>query len=497
MATPTYEVHIDWGDDGTFAAGDAVTTFVQGEVVIERGRDTARSFSPPMAATAAVTLDNSDRRFSRDYASSPLFPDVRSGHALRIRAVHSSITYPLFQGPVQSMPLDVVGRTVHVESLAGVSALVGVTISTDLYEGIRTGEAIGVILDEIGWPVGARQIDSGSTMLPFWWEDDAGALESMLRLVACEGPGSRIDINADGDFIFEDRYHRLLNSGTSQATFADAGPLYMAQPVEVDDGESLVVNDVSIQVKARTKQPLGQIWVDDETASYLVEPGETKAFHITLDAPAANIQVPDIGEGDFSYLTPVLLAGFAGPANVTISRTSGQSVIVVFTADPTDKLLLWGVRLRGQSAPIVAETNVTAEDATSITTWGPRGLPSGWDAPFLDELHAEAIAAAWIHQYADPVSSVTFAIDSGSSDTHRVQILARDVSDRITVTETVSAMAAVDHFIEKLQHRIHPTGLWHTLQVWAERVVAPVVPANQIFILGHATQGKVGTGKLG
>jgi hypothetical protein len=44
----------------------------------------------------------------------------------------------------------------------------GQTISTSVYQSIRTGEAINVILDTWGWPTALRDLDPGATVIPFW-----------------------------------------------------------------------------------------------------------------------------------------------------------------------------------------------------------------------------------------------------------------------------------------------------------------------------------------
>ena len=106
----------------------------------------------------------------------------------------------------------------------------GLTISTAVYQGIRTGEAIDMILDECGW-TGARDLDVGATVMPFWWEDNSDAFTALETLVRCEGPPAMLTVGSDGGIVFKDRHHRLLDAAsiTSQATWT--GVPGAAEPV--------------------------------------------------------------------------------------------------------------------------------------------------------------------------------------------------------------------------------------------------------------------------
>lgn len=196
-------------------AGDDITCKVFGanDISFREGRDQARSLSAIAPAATDFEFINEDRMYSPNNPDSILYNRPGSGAALQIRALFEGRFYTLYNGFVDDF---VVNQTlpefsyIRISSFDQLGRMGAVNISTALYRSIRTGEAINVVLDEIGWPAEKRIIDYGATVIEWWWEEDTPALEAVTQLVFSEGIPAFIFIDELGNFVFRDRHHRYL-----------------------------------------------------------------------------------------------------------------------------------------------------------------------------------------------------------------------------------------------------------------------------------------------
>ena len=193
---------------------------------VKRGRDDWLSDTQPGSADLIVT--NADSRFSIGHASAA--SHVKLMRAVRIRATHSAVTYPVFFGYVESVtPLPSRSQQVaRVRLVDGFGWLALVQTSANPASAL-TGTVIGDILDEQDetstavWPAGRRSIDAGqSTVDPSY--SDTTTL-SQLQDIAANEAGLLV-MGKDGSVVFEDRHHRFKDNGggaddhlTAQYTF--------------------------------------------------------------------------------------------------------------------------------------------------------------------------------------------------------------------------------------------------------------------------------------
>ena len=128
-----------------------------------------------------------------------------------------------------------------------------------------------------------------------------------------------------------------------------------------------------------------------------------------------------------------LLAGSVTP---TLSRTTGASTTITLTAGgggaSLDRLAL-----RAQPVSTIYSLQATASDSSSITDYGPRSFPG--DAPFSNIADAQAVLDTAIQMHAEPLPVVTGKFSVGQNTTRAASVLARDLSDRVTLT--VSGMS--------------------------------------------------------
>ena len=138
---------------------------------------------------------------------------------------------------------------------------------------------------------------------------------------------------------------------------------------------------------------------------------------------------------------------------------------------------------------------VSVTDTASQTAYGVRGLPSGIDlggggATVEDVV---AVATTYVTRYAQRKPIVTVPV-ANANDKRLTQQLARDLSDRVHITDTETGLNA-DFFVEQISHATTGTGRVLTTTFGCEKADA-TSPAN-VFAFDDATNGKFNTGKFG
>lgn len=468
-----YEVRIDWNGDGTFSAvGDDVTKRVLERTMLSMsyGRDQVRALSPISPGEAELEINNSSRDYSPENTSSPLAGNILPGRDLRVQATVSGVTYSLYRGFLDDYNVlpDVETKTVKLTAVDLLGRFRDASVSIDLQSSIRTGEAIGLILDKMGWPTASRDLDPGATVIRWYWEERTDALAALQKLIASEGPGSTAYVGADGSFVFRDRHHHLTRaaSKTSQATFRGTStspePI-ISTPLVYDQGWRDIINDVTIAVQER--QPSGDltvVWTSDATFS--IADGETLSL------------VAESSDPFYSAVTPEVVTDYAllsGAVSVALSRTSGQSTTLYITASG-GPAVLQGLQLRAYAVRVTRTVQVKASESASQAKYGVRSYPGGDPAPWAGVHDALAIAELILAQRAERLPIVRIRLVS-ANDTRLTHQLVRDLSDRVTIVDTETGLNA-EFYIERIEHTVLENGLFLETVFGCEKV--PTQPTN-------------------
>lgn len=217
-------------DDFSFkVSGEDITSLVlnnRGTIDISGGRDFARALSAVTPAESAFDMINEDRRYSPNNPLSPIHSRPATNTQIQIRAFYEGRFYILYNGVIDEFIINQElpdFSTISVTSFDVMGKLAATNISTGLYPNVRTGEAIGIILDEIGWPSAKRKMEFGATVIDWWWEDETNALDAIKALLSAEGLPSIIYVDDVGDFVFRDRHHRYISSLSTIPTAIFAG----------------------------------------------------------------------------------------------------------------------------------------------------------------------------------------------------------------------------------------------------------------------------------
>lgn len=392
--------------------------------------------------------------------------------------------YVLFNGHTDDSPInpDIDARTVGLSLVDWIADLRGQTITTPLYQGVRTGQAVGYILDAAGWPSGLRDLDAGGTVMPWWWEDGADALTALDKVLRSEGPPALLTVGSDGEIIFRDRHHRLIRTASliSRGTWRGAGPLepVMARPFTYDEAWRNIVNSATVSVEVRNLQPVDVVWSSESLIT--LSAGETRLIAAATSAPFAGA-IPPVAGIDYTLT--------AGTVDVSLLRTSGASATIVVKA-VGGPATLTTLQLRAQLLGTTYSVQVSAMDAGSVSDFGPRSYSN--DLPWCGVEDAQAVLDVLVALRAQPLPVLSARFVVGNNVARAGLLLPRDLSDRVRVVESETVLDA-DFFIESIAHEL--TGEDdHAVTFGLEAVPTP--PVVTLFRF-NTTGAGFGQGQLG
>lgn len=460
---PVYTTAVDWAGNGTFTdPGDDITDDdLSDGITITYGRDQSRQLSPGAAGSMSLRVNNSSRKYSPENAASALYGNLDPARNAQAKVVFAGNTTYLFTGRIDDFDIKVsrADRSVNFSFLDSLALLQGIKLSTPLYQTIRTGEAVSAVLDAAGW-TGPRDIDHGSTVIPYWWVEGTDAFSALQDLVKSEGPPAIAYQAPDGTFVFRDRHHRLLrsNSVSSQGRFAAPRLMDCTAPAVTglhftdDDfvysnGWKDIVNSVSFDVGIRRMDlSLTAVWSSTDTIS--LANGESQVIGATASDPFTNAVTPVVG-------TDFTLSG-AGTLLVSLDRTSGASANITLTAVGGAVQVL-SMQLRAQSVPVVNTVKVELQDGVSISEHGEKTYPDS--VPWAGVNDAYALATLILQHYSERLPTIQLRIPS-QDPVHWQHVVSRTVGDRITVQYDEMGMNT-DFFVESVTHQIS--------RIWTDR----------------------------
>ncbi len=483
MARPTYALAVDWSQNGVWTnTGESVIsrTLTRDRITCSYGRDTARALSPLANGEASFTLNNTSRDYSPMNTSSPITSVLGPGRPVRWQATHLATTYTLFLGQLDDYIVNARRgeRVARMTLVDGLARLRDATVSTELHDAVRTGEAIDLLLDAAGWTAG-RDIDPGATVIRWWWVDGQDAWSALEDLVASEGSPAIAYIGTDGSFVFRDRHHRLTRSAstTSQATFrGDTGAEPKFSDIAYEIGWREIVNSVTFSVPERQPSLAKEVvWSYDGTISIPAAGSET----ITVQA----------SDPFYDAVTPADGTDFGtryGTATASLSRTSGQSLELTISAGVSGAAVN-NLQLRATSVKVARTTQVSYESSSSVTSFGRRS--GSVDAPWAGRWDAGAIARLIVNKRGDRVAAATITLLS-KDDTRLTQQLNRDIGDRVTIVEPELGLSNAFH-IERIEHDANEALL--ETRFGCEQVGTTLDAAATIFVLDTSV---LNTGQL-
>jgi hypothetical protein len=288
-------------------------------------------------------------------------------------------------------------RSVPMTCIDTLGRFKGVSITTSLYRGLRTGDAIGYVLDALGWPTADRDLDPGASFLPYWWLDDTDAFEALMTLADSEGPAALITCDGQGRIAFRDRHHRLIQAAslTAQATWRSSGTEpCISSPTIYNHGWKEIINSATVEVPLRQVDgELSVIW--NAEGQIVIASGTSLTITARSAGPFQGAVTP-VQDADYTLLT--------GAVSISLSRTSGQSTAITIAA--TGDVILQDLQLRGYAITSTSVV-VSSTDQQSIDRYGPKSLPDTRLPTWANIYDAKAILDLIVAQRAERLPTLS------------------------------------------------------------------------------------------
>lgn len=284
---------LDSGVLGVNALADSTAVTVDVSNLVDSVRTTrGRTALSDIFQTGTMSLRIIDQNgdFNPMNPSSPYYNLLTPMRKVTITASYGTTTYPIFAGYITSYdtttPRDV-GEVVYttIQAVDGFRLFQNAQITTvaSATAGQTTGTRIGKILDQIGWPVGMRDVDAGQTTV----QADPGTLRTSLgamQVVTSTEYGS-LYMDAFGNLVFQDRALTSSSVAGTPVVFNDDGTgiSYNNALWKLDD--TLVFNKASITRTGGTAQvAFNQASID----KYFLHSYQEQNLLMETDAEALN-----------------------------------------------------------------------------------------------------------------------------------------------------------------------------------------------------------------
>lgn len=227
-------------------------------IVTQRGKQ--GELSPIEAGTLTLTLDNRDRAFDPDYASSPYYPNVKPMRRIRVQATWLGVTYTIFTGYIERWEPRYIGVLDAVVDVTAIDALkllatadIGTSASPYSDSAAVSNTAIGHLLSQIGWPSSDRYLNGGNTTIPATSYAGVNALQAMQAIAEAEA--GTFFVEYDGFVTMHQRYYRLVAQSSPNMTFGTNPATELPfQDVRLSYNDALIANRVHITRTSGTEQ---------------------------------------------------------------------------------------------------------------------------------------------------------------------------------------------------------------------------------------------------
>jgi len=357
-----------------------------------------------------------------------------------------------------------------------------------------TGTAVGRILTEAGWAANDRTVDAGqTTMTRFWLENEVRTITALRRVEITET--GFIGESKDGRIFFEDRRHRQNSPHiVSQATFTDAsgGALAYSPPLRRLNSRQQLFHNFTVPIQTYTPGALATLWTlsASGTSSPAIQPGETLTFWAeypnpgsATDALAVDAWTTPVENTDYEANTAADGSGTDRSASLgfTVTKFGNSMKLAIINNHATDIIYLTLLQARG--------TPITKDDPARVTVEKSATHPRTFPNPpeYLPDIAEGFDWCNWhanVFSVGQPLLEMT-AIGN-RSQAEMEQVLARDISDRITFVGTNDAGLGIneDFFIESQRYTMDPkTKLIRT--TWAIAAAS----SQQAWTLGTSALG--------
>lgn len=501
----TYQIAVDTGDDGTFS-GDLTADTVA--VTWRIGMD-APFASVAQPGVAQVTVQNADRRYT------PTSPAclLERGFTLRIQSDDGDSVRTHFIGTVTAITPEAGEHGTRRAVITAHDALHALTENRVRFHAqvdVTADTVIAAVLDRV--PLRLRYLAGAfivgvsgrcalgvSTHLPpaaafvprvlqpgvsrfayvgDTWDDGVQAMAAIHEAAAAER--GRFYSDADGRLVLLNRHALLMASAPVAAFVNNMDGVRVTYGVDGVSRVGVTLSPRTIGAANAVLWSLGQAqrivagMTRQFSARFRGDAGERLgALAVRQPRPyadyRANTQADGRGTDLTRWVTLRVLGNDGATAQLEVANSGAQ-----------DAYLLAGAVVRGQPLVMAHPMTVEQRSATSQTWYGARDVML--DLPGLTRIEeADSIARYELARRSVPTLHANKLVLVSS--THRPQMIARRLFERITVTEHQSGHSG-DYWIVGAAHHITHAGARHR----TEWTLEPVNPAG-FAVVGAAVVG--------
>jgi hypothetical protein len=448
--TPSYNIQVDWDNDGDFYdTYDDITSDVKS---ISYSRGKSDELGKAEVGQCSLTLNNADGKYTPGYGgviSALLLPK----RPIQVWALYNGTKYDGYYGFIEEIipHPHLSEQDCIITAVDGIDFLSRHDLSTTLTKNALTGTIHGLILDDAGWSATMRTLDAGQDTVPYWYGADVKARFVQEEIDDSEQGFSYISGN--GYFNFEDRHHRsTATHQTSQATF-DNTMAYITYSLNPKN----VYNIVKVTVTPWELQSEAELWRLQEVPSIAV--GDTQIWWGNTQYPV-DAWVTPASTTDYTANSQADGGGDDMTSDIAITTTKfAKSIKLAIKNNGIVPAYITLLKARGTYYDDQTTVTRKAEDTTSQTAYQKRTLTI--DGKYMtDAALAQDLSNYAIGKYKDPRAELSLSLINQDAAT-LTQILSREISDRITVVNTKLGISA-DYFIDYMQHDISMGGKLHT-----------------------------------
>ena len=316
-------------------------------ISIRHGRD--RMFEQYLPSQATITFMDFTGDWNPANTSSPYYPEIKPYRQVKIYTTYNGTQYNLFSGYIWSwdynwadQSADYALVTIQAVDAFRTFALANITNVSGAANKDLPGERINLILDEIDWPAGLREIDSGDTEL----ENDPGITRNVLEAIQTieQSDLGTFFIDPTGKPTYYDRNHlSTLASGTA-FLFDDTGTNIQYQDIDINYDETELANQVTLTRLSGSPQTVSDTASIDEYFLRSYERSglmmETNALSLSRAQLILNyrkqvrIRIDSLTldlSSDTNRVLPALSLGIGEPIVVTKQMAANSSITLRVT----------------------------------------------------------------------------------------------------------------------------------------------------------------------
>ncbi len=446
----SYVVEVDWANDGTWVD---VSAWALGET-IQYGKQHGGDESYYLVSTATISLNNVDGRFHNRNSGSPYYPNILPGRPVRVRAYDGTNYYDVFNGYLRE--INPAGqRVTRVEMVC--DGILGYYRKSHVDSGFEqnklTSEIVATYLTAAGVPTAKQDIDTGQTTVQYAYL--SRKLGEALNDAAAAEQG-RIYGERGGKIRFESRHWRLQPAQQTVSWTITADKILDA---EAPLGWESVVNEWRVKAHPVEIKNSTTLWSLQGTVQ--IGMGETKILWGSYSDPdtgnacgGTNVVTAPAAGTDYTANSAEDGSGVDMASDLSVVVTPfGDRVKNEVTNNGTSSTYLLTLITRGQ--PVVAhDVEARQSDSASQGVYGPR-VKELAPAVLQDAELAESIARFNLAMTKDPTGPVwAKMLISNNFPT----VFTAEVSDRVSVTDSLHYLAADEFYIEGFAYELKPSG---------------------------------------